>query len=312
MYELLGLSAPENHQQILENARAIDESDMDVRGYGLAGMRTGKSQDEFQTYLATMGVSGIGLRWVDSEAREELEIHWPEEEITTLLQWFKDLSQYSPDPTSIGWAESIGRWVQGQYAQQYHLNILPIGIAAQTAEANDSDALRGLARASQVTTLPLWDGNESGEAWLYEPAPDGYHILSNGSNTPGAKEWFSWLYGDSLDRTAGMYAQEPSRFLPTYADVLESDTFQNLDLWQAYPGVLEKLQYVQDEVLGNYYGQVEASDLNSAVAVYCQRQWFYGEMVNQVVTDSMSVQEAYDWGQTQLEGHLQDAREQFS
>jgi len=311
VYEQLGLDAPETMEDILDNARAIDESDMDIRGYGLAGKKTGKSQDEFQTYLQNMGVSGVGLRWKDPDAMEELEIHWPEEEITYLLQWFKDISEYSPDPTSIGWAESIGRWIQGQYAQQYHLNIWPQGLAAQTAEANDSDALRGLARASKVQPIPRWSQVDAEDNWQWEPAPDGYHIMKNGTNTPGIKKWFNWLYADSLERTAGMYAQEPSRFLPTYADVLESDAFQNIGLWQKYPYLLEEMQYNSNVILGEHYGNVPESDLNSPVALYCTRQWFYGEMINQVVTESMTVQEAYDWGREQLEGHVEDARSKF-
>ncbi|WP_170972331.1 ABC transporter substrate-binding protein [Natronorubrum halophilum] len=311
VYEELGLEEPETFQDVLDNARVIDESDVDTRGYGLAGMPTGKSQDEFLVLLASAGVSGIGLRWKDSEAREELEIHFPEEEVTTVLQYMKDLSEYSPDPTGIGWSESLSQWVQGQYAQCYHLNAWPVGVTALTAEAQDSDPLRGLAEATQVKAYPTWDGIDTDENWLSAPAPDGYHIFSGGDNTADAREWFEWLYADSMERTVQFYEADPGRFLPTYADVLASDAFQNQGIFQAHPHLLEKLQYCQDEIWGNHYGSVDEANISSPESLYMQRQWFYGEMVNNVVTDSMTVDEAYEWGLGRLEEEFANAQEQF-
>ncbi|WP_254527824.1 ABC transporter substrate-binding protein [Natrinema gelatinilyticum] len=311
VYEELGLSEPETFQDVLDNAKTIDESDMDVRGYGLAGMPTGKSQDEFQVLLASAGISGLGIRWKDPSAKEELEIHFPEDVVTTVLQFMKDLAQYSPDPTSIGWAESLGGWIQGQYAQQYHLNAWPTGLTALTAEGEDSDALRGLAEATQVMAYPTWGEIDKNENWLSAPAPDGYHIFANGGNTEGAKQWFEWLYADSMEKTVQFYEADPGRFLPTYSNIIDSDAFQNQDIMSAHPHLLEKLQYVQDEIWGNHYGSVDAANISSPVALYMQRQWFYGEMVNRVVTDSMSVQEAYDWGYGELESAFADAQEQF-
>ncbi|WP_440764539.1 ABC transporter substrate-binding protein [Natronorubrum sp. DTA7] len=311
VFEELGLDEPETFQDVLDNAQAIDESDLDTRGYGLAGMPTGKSQDEFLVLLASAGVPGIGLRWTDPDAREELEIHFPEEEVTTVLQYMKDLSQYSPDPTGIGWAESLSDWVQGRYAQCYHLNAWPVGVTALTAEAEDSGALRGLAEATQVRAYPTWDEIDKDENWLSSPAPDGYHIFSGGDNTSGAKEWFEWLYADNMERTVRFYEADPGRFLPTYADVIESDEFQNQDIFQAHPHLLEKLQYCQDEIWGNHFGSVDEANISSPESLYMQRQWFYGEMVNNVVTDSMTVDEAYEWGYGRLEEEFENAQEQF-
>ncbi|MDF9747510.1 ABC transporter substrate-binding protein [Natrinema salsiterrestre] len=313
IYDDLGLEEPETFQDVLDNARAIDESDEhDARGYGLAGMPTGKSQDEFQVLLSSAGVSGLGIRWSDPEARDELEVYFPEEEVTMVLQYMKDLAQYSPDPTSIGWAESLGGWVQGQYAQCYHLNAWPVGVTALTAEANDSDALRGLAEATQIRAYPTWSEIDKEENWLSSPAPDGYHLFASAENTSEAKEWFEWLYADSMERTVSFYEADPGRFLPTYGDVLDSDAFQNQGIMEAHPHLLEKLQYVQDEIWGNHYANVDEADVSSPEALYMQRQWFYGEMVNRVVTDSNSVQEAYEWGRGQLEEALAEAKEQFS
>ncbi|QSW99269.1 ABC transporter substrate-binding protein [Haloterrigena alkaliphila] len=319
VYEELGLDEPETFSDVLENAQAIDEAGgpfEDMRGYGLAGAPTGKSQDELLVLLASAGISGIGLRWKDPDAREELEIHWPEDTVTQVLEYIKQLSQYSPDPTSIGWADSLSQWVQGQYGQCYHLNAWPVGVTAQAAEGQDSqeakEGLRHVARSTEIIAYPMLDGVDPSENWLSAPAPDGYHIFSNGGNTEGAKEWFEWVYADSMEQTASFYEADPGRFLPTYSDVIESDPFRNQALFQEHEHLLEKLEYVQDEIWGNHYGSVDEANTSSPESLYMQRQWFYGEMVNRVVTDSMGVQEAYEWGYSQLEEAFADAQEQFA
>ncbi len=307
VYDQLGLDVPETFQDVLDNAQAIEESDMDVRGYGLAGGTTGKSQDEFQVYLANMGVSGIGLRWSDPDAREEVEIHFPEEEVVTLLEFFQELSGYSTDPTSIGWSSSIQNWVGGRFAQQYHLNVWPQGIAGAAGVAP-------IAENTGVAPLPRWGegGITQDDVWLYEPTPDGHHVFSGADNTPGSLRLLEWLYGDSMERTASMYSLEPTRFLPDYEDVLQSDPYQSFQHWQDFPKHLDQLEYVQNTITGDYYGNVPESDLgSSAVAVYVTRQWFYGEMINQVVTGSRTPQEAYDWGYSQLEQRVQEGRNRF-
>jgi multiple sugar transport system substrate-binding protein len=308
VYEELGLDVPSTFQEVLENARVIDESSLDIRGYGLGGKKVGKSQDEFQVYLAQMGVSSIGLRWVDADAQNELEVWWPEEEITTLLQFFKDISEYSPDPTAIGWSSSISNYLGGQFAQQYHLNHWPAGIAA----ASD---IPEVAYNTKTRALPYWgEGNVSkGDSWLFEPTPDGHHIFAGGDNTPGARRWMEFLYGSSLERTAGLYAAEPTRFLPVYADILDSDTFQGLDFWSQGQNqqLLDELVKVQNVQRAEHYGQVAEADLNDPVALYVTRQWFYGEMINRVITGTDTVQEAYEWGRGRLETRLQEGRNRF-
>ena len=313
VYDALGLEEPETFNDVLENAQAIDESDEypDMRGYGLAGAPTGKSQDELLVLLASAGVSGIGLRWSDPDAREELEVWWPEDTVTEVLEYVKDLSEYSPDPTDIGWSSSLSSWVQGNYGQCYHLNCWPIGVTAQQAEADDNDGLRAVAENTEVIPYPMLDGVDPDENWLSSPAPDGYHIFAGGERPGDAKEWFEWLYADSMERTVSFYETDPGRFLPTYSDVIGSDEFQNQDIFEAHPHLLEKLEYVQDEIWGNHYGSVDEANTSSPESLYMQRQWFYGEMVNRVVTDSDSVQEAYEWGSEQLEEAFSEAQDTF-
>lgn len=52
VYDELGLEVLTSFQALLDNTKAIDEADLDIRSYGLAGKKVGKTQDEFQVFLA--------------------------------------------------------------------------------------------------------------------------------------------------------------------------------------------------------------------------------------------------------------------
>jgi multiple sugar transport system substrate-binding protein len=305
VYDELGLEVPTSIEGMIENARVIDESDLDIRGYGLAGKKVGKAQDELQVFLGNMGTSSIGVAWKD-EVGGELEIRYPEEEVTQLLEYFKELAGYSPDPTGIGWTESLRGWAGGQYAQQYHLNVWPGGVAA-SAGADE------IAKNTRVAPLPRWEAGDvtKDDVWLWDPTPDGHQVFANSDNPEGAKEFLTYVYGDSIERTASLYNAEPTRFLPNYSDVLSSDTYQNYDYWSDYPSHLEQLEKCQNTIVADYYGNVPESNFNtSPVALYVNRFFFPAEMINMVVTGS-SVQEAYDYGYSQLEQRFQEGMERF-
>ncbi|MFB6117848.1 ABC transporter substrate-binding protein [Halosegnis sp.] len=303
VYDELGLEVPTTFQELLENARIIDESDLDIRGYGLAGSKTGKAHDEFQVFLSNMGASE--LRFEDPEAKENVEVWFPEEEITTLLEYFKELSQYSPDPTNVGWGASLRNWAGGQFAQQYNLNMWPAGVAAAVG-ANK------IAKNTEVAPLPLWEegGITKEDSYLSNPTPDGHNVFAEADNTQGAKEFLRFLYGSETNRTARMYETEPTRFLPAYGDVVDSDAFQNYGLWEKFPGILEGLQRVNNEIVPEYYGNVEGSGVlsNSKIGVYYYRFFFQAEMINQVVTETSTPQEAYEFGLQRANEVVKEAR----
>jgi multiple sugar transport system substrate-binding protein len=105
VYEELGLEVPTSFAGLRENAKAIDESDMDIRGYGMPGQKTGKSKDEFNVHLANAGAAL--LRAADPDADQpETELWFPEEETLTILEHFQELAEYSTDPTGIATIDS--------------------------------------------------------------------------------------------------------------------------------------------------------------------------------------------------------------
>jgi multiple sugar transport system substrate-binding protein len=310
VYDELGLEVPTTFQGLLENARIIDESDMDIRGYGLAGSKVGKAHDEFQSYLGNMGASE--LQFVNPDADDlstaEVEVAFPEEEIVTLLEFFGELSEYSPDPTGIGWGTSLRNWAGGQFAQQYNLNMWPGGVAA-------SAGVTQIAENTGVAPLPLWEegGISVEDSELSNPTMDGHHLFSGSDAAAGGRDFLEYLYAADAERGARMYETEPSRFLPAYGDIITSDTFENYGLWSDYPNLLEGLQRVQNEILPEYYGNNDQPGIlaNSPIGVYYYRFFHQAEMINQVVTGTSTPQEAYEFGLERANEIVADARDTF-
>lgn len=306
VYEQLGLEPPTSFEAVLANARTIDESDLALSGYGLPAAPTGKAGYELKAYLAQAGVSPIGLRWRDPDRREELTVWWPEQEVTAVLEFLRDLSRYSVDPAEVDWQESLRLHLQGKIAQQIHVNAWPIGLAVQ-------NGLGEIARNTGVTALPYREraGVSRGDSWLYEPSVDGIYLFEGGSNVPGSRKLLSYLYADELDRTASLYEPEPTRHLPISASVANSARYRNFDVWEEVPQALEQMDYIRQEVVGDHYGQIPEADIDSPVARYVANQDLYARMVARVVTDGESPQTAYEWGRSQLESRLAEAQSLF-
>jgi len=181
----------------------------------------------------------------------------------------------------------------------------PAGVAAAVGASD-------IAENTGVAPMPLWEegGITKEDSYLSTPTPDGHHVFVNADNTEASKEFLRFLYGSEQSRTATMYETEPTRFLPAYGDVVNSDTFESYDLWSEYPGILEKLQRVNNEIVPDYYGNVEGSGVlsNSPIGVYYYRFFFQAEMVNQVITGTSTPQEAYEFGLERANEVVEEAR----
>lgn len=304
VYERLGLDVPTSFRGVVENAQAIDDADVDIRGYGLPARKTGKSVDEFQAYLARAGVSPVGLRWADPDAREELEVHFPETEVTAVLGLLEELSAYSPEPTRISWPQSVERWVGGRVAQQLHLNVGPAPGAAPPGAT-------GAAENTGIAPLPYWEAGGIGRAdsWAYEPTLSGHFVFSDGDSASGALAWLEWLYADDAERAARLFTPRPTRLLPAYDGIVEKDTYRTAPAFEENPRLLEQADYVRETIVGDHYGNVPESDLSDPVVAVVGVLGFYGEMVNLVVTGRNTPQEAYEWGLGRLETRLREARQ---
>ena len=309
VYEELGLDVPESFQALLDNAKAIDESDLDIRGFGLSAEKAGKAQDEFQVFLANMGAGELHIKdGTMSDDVPEAELWFPQKEMVTLLKYQKKLAQYSPDPTAIGWGTSLKQFASGRFAQQYNLNMWPGGVAAAVDDT--------VAKNTGIAPLPRWKegGIDRKKSRLSNPTPDGHFPYRNAENTPGTFEWMKWLYGDTMKRTGRMYETEPTRFVPIYQDVISSDTYQNYDHWQQYPSHLEGLQYVQDTIVKEYYNNVKEAQLlgyKVPEARYVARFFFLGEMVNQVIAADRDPVKAYEDAKQQAKKRLKEGKDKL-
>jgi multiple sugar transport system substrate-binding protein len=315
VYDELGLDVPTSFGELLDNARAIDRSDLDIRGYALAERE--KRRDEVQAYLAQAGVPPAGLRHRDPDG-EELEIHFPEETVTAVLELLAGLAAFSPRPeggegtAGLGWEGSVGAWVEGQVAQQVHWNNFPAGVAAANARGDDPiEGAGAVAENTGVAPLPYWEAGGVGpeEGRLGRPRTDAQFLFRNGDRTAGGRRWLRWLYADDPSRTASLYRPRPTRFVPAYGDVLSAESFRKTGLFQEFPGLLDQLEYVRETVIADHYDPAAAVDRPVALSV--GRREFFGEMLSRVLAGTDSVPEAYEYGKILLETRFEDAHEQF-
>ncbi|MDZ7745458.1 MAG: ABC transporter substrate-binding protein [Halobacteriales archaeon] len=312
VYDQLGLEVPTNFQEMLENARVIDEAEMDVRGFGLAGQRTGKAHDEFQTWLSLMGANELGFVNPDADnlAEAEVELLYEEnkDKIVRLLEFTREIAEYSYDPTSLGWGSSIQNWVSGSFAQQYHLNAWPVSAAAGAGVDDIVDN-------TGVAILPLWEegGISREETQLTNPTMDGHHLFDSADMTEGGRDFLSYCYGQDEARGRNMYETEPGRFLPAFSDIVDSEEFASYPQFQEYPKTLDQMRKVANEIYPNSYGLSDTPGVlsNSPIGVYYYRSFHQAEMVNDVVTGSSTPEEAYEYGLGEAQRLMQEARDTF-
>jgi multiple sugar transport system substrate-binding protein len=302
VYEELGLSEPGSYDDILENARAIDESDqIDARGFMLPAAKNAPlSEGVFRHLLNNKGYAYV--QW-KSDAEEEVELWIPKEPAVEVLNFMNELAQYSPSPSQNTFVTGLTDWGAGAFAQQINLNAWPAAVATQVDPS--------VATTTGATNVPLQDGVSKEEVPV-TLEPDGHFILRNGENTPGARRFLLWLYGRSAETAAQMYAQEPMRFLPTYEKILDTDTFSNLGYFEQFPGhleLLEEIKAIGDEYFSNNKSAQRA--IRQGPASYLRGGFFLANMVHDVVVVDMDPGAAYDKWRTNMEDRLEEGKRRF-
>jgi len=293
VYDRLGLSVPETWDELLENARVIEEDpDTEARGFGLAGGKNLKASTHFSTLLRTAG--GGTYRW--KEEGEEAELWFDEEHVTAALEFAKELSEYSIDPSSMTWGNSVSKWAGGRIAQDIHLNAWVAGVAYR---ANPDLGLN-----IGVDLPPKRDGADPIDhgGIFMEGAP----IIEGSTNPQGGKELWKYLHG-TPDDMARTHLIEPMRFLPCYASATESDTYQNADVFQVEDGYFLDLnrKIIEENVpmLGSAERPVTPATL------YADSQPWDSDMMNAAVVQDRSVQDAYQQGLEAAEDALAEGKE---
>lgn len=299
IYDQLSLDGPPTSwDELLTYAEAIDkDGSIEARGYGVPGQKTGKAGSEFNIQLRTN--DAYIFRW-KNESEGVAEIWFPENEVVETLEYMNQLAQYSPDPTNMGWSNTISYWAGDRIGQVTMQNGWVAGVAAKSGADN-------IAKNTQVAKMPTSGGGDSevDRGWLLA---DGTTVL-DGDNPGGAKQLLEYAYG-TTERAVGNHLIEPMRFIPFAESILESDQYQDSDIFQKYDGHLFDLKMKTYEEIFPTLGNRELA--RTPATNYVNRFFTLSEMVNQVLTGSETPQSAYQWARGKLEEQLEEGQKKAS
>lgn len=293
IYDRLGLAVPETWDELLENARIIDEDpDTEARGFGIGGGRNLKASTHFNTLLATAG--GGYYQW-ETEG-EEAGVWLDEEQVTAALEFAGELSEYSLDPSSMTWGSSISNWAGGQLAQDISLNAWAAGAAYRAKPEIGLNT--GVALPPKRSGADLLD-----HGGIF---PEGAPIIKGSTNPEGGKELWKYMHG-TPDKLAGTMEPEPMRFLPTYASVTESDTYTGFDFFQAEDGYfLDLNRKIIEENVPNL---ANPDRPQTPATLYASSYLWDAEMMNAVLAQGRSASDAYQAGFENAEQRLSEGKE---
>lgn len=299
IYADLGLEEPETWSELVDNARAIHEAGgeyEDVFGWALPAQPSGKSGSDFTNWLYNSG--GNTFRWSDGP-NSEPELWFDEEHVIPVLEHLQELQQYSPDPSGVGWGPTIIQWAQGRIGQCFMNNAWLCGTPLAAGQG-------GLARATEQTLIPTREGvsDPPARGWVLA---DGAAIIRGSDNPAGGKEFLKYMYGP--ERHIEVTLMEPMRFLPPYESIMESDAYQNADIFQGELGqaMLEKNQHVMENITPEMYGEGDIA--SSPETSHAGSFDITSQLTNRVVVDGQDPQAAYDWAYSQYERRYEQAKQ---
>lgn len=286
IYDALGLEVPETWDELVANAQAIDEADIgdgdspDVRGFATPGAQVGQSRELFWVFLYTNGVYPF------EEVDGEIEVRLPEAETVEAMETIKELSQYSPDPSSLNWGESLTQWTQGRIGQMYHVNPWAAGVAADAG-------VDVIAENTGIAPMPR-NGIPPEESYQPGPTLNGWMVFSDGDNSEGGRELIEWMYGEETERTVRNYTAEPMRMLPAYGDVVNHEAYESMDIFQEYPGLLDLNQQVLDDIVPEHFGRNDDDIPDDGVTNYAISGYYFSDMMNEILVADRDIQAAYE------------------
>lgn len=295
IYEELGLEVPETWDELVENARAIDEAEQfDERGFAVPAVPAGKSGSDFSNWLYNSG----GWVWeYANNGGDEVQLWFDEEHVIPALEHIQELSQYSPDPSGVDWASTIQMWAGGRIGQCLMNNAWLAG-PAYMAGAEE------IAFNTELAMIPKREGADPLQrGWVLV---NGTPLIRGSSNPEGAKDFKRYMYGE--ERHIEVSLMEPMRFLPPFESIMEADAYRNADIFQVEDGIfLEKNEQAMEltSVLDSEeYSGVETP--STPETLYAGTFNIDAEMTNQVIVEGRDVQDAYEDAADRFETRLQE------
>lgn len=276
IYEELGLSVPETWRALVDNAKAIHESEFEAAGFAVPATPAGKSGSDFTNWLYNSG----GDVWQESGG--EIELWFEKKHVMPVLETLAELAQYSPDPSSLNWGTTIEYWAGGRIAQCFMNNAWLCG-PAYAAGAKE------IALNTEQALIPTREGADPvTRGWILA---NGTPIIKGSSNPDGAEQFNKYMFGKENHVKASLI--EPMRFLPPYRGIMETDAYRNAEIFQAENGAfLEKNQRVIDEIVP----KLESPDLpSSPETLHVGTFFIQDQLVNRVLIEDEDPNAAYEW-----------------
>lgn len=298
IYQTLDLEVPETWSELVENARIIDEAEIELpdgetmRGFGLPAQLTGKSASDFSNWLFNAG--GDTWRWSEDD---ELELWMDEDHVMAVFEHLQELVQYSPDPSSLDWGTTIEYWVGSRFGQCLMNNAWLCGPAYNAGQ--EDTALN-----TKQALVPKLEGSDPLQrGWVLA---DGTPIIEGSSNPDEAGDFLRYMYSEERHPTTTLI--EPMRFLPPYEAVTETEAYQSAEIFQVEDGAfLERNQYILDEIAP----ELENPDSpTTPETLHVNTFDIPGEMTNRVIVDEEDPQSVYEWGIDEYEKRLAEVSDQ--
>lgn len=303
VYEDLGLSVPGTWEELVENARAIDESErVDARGFAVpAGPYDGKPHDDFTNWLYAAG--GDYWRWADGPGGR-VELDFRAEQVRAALELMGTLARYSPDPAETGYPSTAQAWVLGEVAQCFWPNAWLAGIAYGVS--SDEPGPRTVALNTRQAPVPLRDAtlDPPTRGWAYV---DGSPLF-DGANVEAAEAFLRYAY-EGPSRQARMN-NVAMKTVPPYADVIDAEAYRRAEVYRAEDGLFLDLERgLLEEIAPGLDGERPRTPAaRYATGAVPGEHSAVTEMVRAVLVDGRPVDDAIDRARRRLGSRLEEGR----
>lgn len=298
VYEALGLSVPETWDELVANARAIDEAEsVDARGFAVAAgdpRSDEKAGMDLRTWLANAG--GGVWQWADRD-RGTVELDFRPADVSACLELLRNLAEASPEPAGLGYSGSTVAWIRGNVAQCLFPNALLAGSAHVSGpERVAVNTGVGLPPLRERRIDPVDRG------WA---TVDGTPVFREADTPDAAEEFLRYMY-EGPARQADKNLVRPMQYLPPYEGVLDHDAYRDASVFQALDGHLYDLnRQLVDEIAPRLAGDRP----RTAATWYARNGSILSELVRAVVVEGKSIDGEIQRARSRLAARLAEGRE---
>ena len=269
-----GLEAPKTWEELLSAAETLSANGQ--YGIGLPGSRSLYTDQVLYNFLITAGAAEL--------FDETCNVQFDTPETVRALKMYQDLYAYSPpDSVSWTWGDAEAAFASGQVA------MIPQFTVITTFDQQTEEGAENLG----VVTVPM-PAEEGQRGNIYYS--NGAMILTKDEATREAAERFLTFL--LKPETYGRFlTMEPGLFLPVTEDGQNADTFWEDPLVVAYEPQIKTM--IDNSQYGALFGFTGGEICDAIGAISAQN--LLSQVVQRMVVDGDSPEEAAAWGQQQME-----------